>query len=75
MPSNWARKEVHVWFEQSLDRKAMRLMGLVHRPEQLIQFADQLVHFRCLLNHPFDPDIHRQGADPKIRLRTSCGHA
>ena len=54
MPSNWARKEAHMWFEQSLDRKAMRLMGLVHRPEQSIQFADQLVHFRRRLNHLFD---------------------
>jgi hypothetical protein len=46
--------------EQSLDRKAMPLMRLVCGTEHIVQFADQVVHFRRWLNHLFDGDVQTQ---------------
>ena len=49
-------------------------MGFIHGSEHVVQFTDQVVHFRRRLNHQFDRDTHAQQTEPtaKISLRTSC---
>jgi hypothetical protein len=51
-------EETHIRFEQSGDRQAVPLMGLVGRAEHVVEFADQVAQLLRWLVHLLNDDSH-----------------
>jgi hypothetical protein len=57
------QEEAHSGLEQLIDRKAVTLMGLICRPEYVVQFADQVMQFGRCLDDSFDCDARLHSAE------------